>query len=493
MAQRTKPWLSLRRLLIAPAVLAGAVASCLPAAAQLFWDDHPPPRYQQQPQQRDFFSFPFDNGGYVRPPPPAESTKAPPPRKLETQPTNNVVVIGDSLADWLAYGLDEIYADQPDMGVERKIRPTSGLIRYEPRNETLDWSQVTKDALAAEKPNAIVVMLGLNDRLPLREGAPGKPGAPRGGEAPAAPASVQAPQNPPAKPGGVAAPAAAAETAPAASAATDTPHATPGGSYEFHSDIWAELYRKRIDDMIAALKSKGVPVLWVGLPALRGTRSTSDMSYLDELYRERAEKAGIVYVDIWDGFVDEQGRFAQQGPDFEGQTRRLRTWDGVHFTKAGAIKLASFVDRELRRVMTNRALPVALPGPDEMSPAKPTGPGPRPAVGPVVPLTLGAGEAGDLLGGGGRAPAAAADPVATKVLNHGDAIAPLAGRADDFSWPRSGNDASAPDVAPEPVALTPPGPAKKGAAGVSADVKKPADVKKAVQNKPAPPGLAGVH
>ena len=93
---------------------------------------------------------------------------------------------------------------------------------------------------------------------------------------------------------------------------------------EFHTDKWAELYSKRIDDMIAALKTKGVPIVWVGLPAIRGTKSTSDMSYLDELYRARAEKAGITYVDVWDGFVDEQGRYTQQGPDFEGQIRRLR-------------------------------------------------------------------------------------------------------------------------------------------------------------------------
>ena len=60
-----------------------------------------------------------------------DSTKAPPPRKLEAPPTSNVVVIGDSMADWLAYGLDETYADQPDVGFERKIRAYSGLIRYD--------------------------------------------------------------------------------------------------------------------------------------------------------------------------------------------------------------------------------------------------------------------------------------------------------------------------------------------------------------------------
>ena len=117
--------------------------------------------------------------------------------------------------------------------------------------------------------------------------------------------------------------------------------------------------------MIAALKSKGVPVLWVGLPAIRGARSTSDMSYLDELYRAGAEKSGITYVDVWDGFVDDKGNFAAQGPDFEGQTRRLRTFDGVNFTKAGAEKLAHYVEHELRRVMTSHVMPVALPGPED--------------------------------------------------------------------------------------------------------------------------------
>src|SRR5215831_1076751 len=58
-----------------------------------------------------------------------------------------------------------------------------------------------------------------------------------------------------------------------------------------------------------------------------------------ELYRARAERAGIVYVDIWDGFVDDQGRYTLQGPDFEGQIRRLRSADGVHFTKAGAVTI----------------------------------------------------------------------------------------------------------------------------------------------------------
>jgi hypothetical protein len=433
------------------------------------------------PPQRDYFPFPF--GGFIRPPAPVvDSTRAPPPRKLEAPPTNTVVVIGDSMADWLAYGLDETYADEPDMGVERKVRAYSGLIRYDSKNETLDWPQSIKDALAAEKPNAIVVMLGLNDRIAIRDRAPPRSVPPQKGEPPV-PAAAQAQQAPPPQP---ASPPLDSEAATPNAAVADTPaRLTPGGTYEFHTDAWMEIYGKRVDDMIAALKSKGVPVVWVGLPAIRGQKSTGDMSYLDDLYRARAEKAGITYVDIWDGFVDEQGRFALQGPDFEGQTRKLRTPDGVHFTKAGAVKLASYVDHELRRVMLNRTAPLALPGPEESSPAKSGAVGVRPDVGPVVPLTGGGeADAGDLLGASGHPSQATADPVATKVLNRGDAISAPAGRADDFTWPRPGNDVSAgPEVLPpQPAALTPGAPTKKGVS--VGDGKKPPDAAKDAKSKP---------
>ena len=46
------------------------------------------------------------------------------------------------------------------------------------------------------------------------------------------------------------------------------------------------------------------------------------------------------------------------GPDCEGQVR-LRLSDGVFFTKAGAIRLARYVEQQLSRYMSNR-VPVAL-------------------------------------------------------------------------------------------------------------------------------------
>jgi hypothetical protein len=222
------------------------------------------------------------------------------------------------------------------------------------------------------------------------------------------------------------------------------------GPWEFHTEQWEMAYVKRIDATIAALKSGGVPVIWVGLPSQRNTKSSTDSSYLNELYRSRAEKAGITYVDVWEGFVDEGGHFSPQGPDYEGQIRRLRSGDGVYFTKFGARKLAHYVDKEIQRYLNNRPATVALPVPTEadkqgrrLGPAAEPGPvSQRPAVGPVVPLTVNNVQSEELLGGGRAATRTpAGDATASRVLNKGEPAPPARGRADDFSWPRSGIEA----------------------------------------------------
>jgi hypothetical protein len=485
------------------AVLLGATgmaAACLtiallsPAQAQ-FWSpfgaprrppapiqQQPQPQYQQQQQYNPFGGF-LGPQEIPRPSAPADNSHAPSPqaRKSDVAPTTSVVVMGDAMADWLAYGLEDAFSERPEIGVVRKNRTGSGLIRYDPKRD-VDWAQTAREIIAAEKPKFIVMMVGTNDHQPIRERAPAP--APR-----AAPAAGK----PGAAPAG--SPGQTAETAPAPTEDVpdaENPDQTPliaaekntsaTGPFEFHTDQWEAAYIKRIDATIAALKSAGVPVFWVGLPAERGPKATADSSYLNELYRGRAEKAGIVFVDVWDGFVDEQGRYSPQGPDFEGQIRRLRSADGIYFTKAGARKLAHYVEREIDRTEANRAIPVALPSSLETAPAgaKAGGPSARPLVGPVVPLTVSTtGAAAEELLGGARpaAPPAHADPLATRVLIKGEAIAAPTGRADDFNWPRGG----AATVTAEPISPSPPasasasaGPAAASGAAQSKTAKPPA-------------------
>jgi hypothetical protein len=431
------------RGLVAAAAAGLSLALLLPAQAQ-FWDWGGRP----QRQYRDFNPF----GGWFSPGPrydgqrrydspryydregPADFSRAPGPSQKKPEATTTIVVMGDANADWLAYGLEEAFAENPEIGIVRKHRTDSGLIRYDGRRDS-EWAQVAREVIAAEKPKFVVMMVGNNDRQQIRERAApaARPGAAKqnGPPGPASPPTAPA-SPPPPDPERQASDQPATDEPPAAS--PEPPRAA--ATLEFRSEKWEAAYIRRVDATIAALKGSGVPVIWVGLPSQRGSRASADSSYLNEIYRSRAEKAGIVYVDIWDGFVDEAGRFSPQGPDYEGQIRRLRTGDGVYFTKYGARKLAHYVEREIQRHQTNRGAPVALPAPVEQGPQAPGGPAQRPTAGPVVPLTT-TKVAPEELVGGGRAPRSPAlDATVTRVLTKGEPVAPPRGRADDFGWPR---------------------------------------------------------
>ena len=122
----------------------------------------------------DSFFSPYSAPRYMERP--VDSTRAPSPKKLDVQPTGgSVLVLGDSMADWLAYGLEDALGDPPDLAVVRKNRATSGLIRYDSRNETQDWGQVIREAIAQTKPKFIVMMVGLNDRVSIRDRVPTAP------------------------------------------------------------------------------------------------------------------------------------------------------------------------------------------------------------------------------------------------------------------------------------------------------------------------------
>jgi uncharacterized protein len=463
-------------LAVVIALLVGIVG---PASAQFFnFGGFGGPPQRQAPQRGggwfggDFFA-PFQQQQQQQQAPRQDFSRAPGPAKRDTVPERNVLVLGDAMADWLGYGLEDAYAEQPDMGVIRKHKTISGLIRYQPRGEPADWAAAAKGILATEKADAIVVMLGLNDRVAIREAitekktdkkedkkdARGKPEA----KPDAKPADAKP------KPEGATDAAKRddkavdAELSPDDAADNDTPQSTPeksarssGGLYEFRDERWVELYAKKIEELIGVLKSKGVPVLWVGLPAIRGQRGTSDMLFLDALYRDGAGKAGITYVDIWDGFVDEAGRFLQKGPDFEGQIRQLRTADGIFFTRPGARKLAHYVEREVTRLLAAHSGPIAVP----IEPVTPDAnvvpgqPAPRPLAGPVMPLVASSVGTDQLLGGPGTRPAAV-DALAARTLVKGEPLAPPAGRADDYAWPRReiGREQAKGDT---PVAATSP-------------------------------------
>jgi uncharacterized protein len=328
----------------------------------------------------------------------------------KVDPTSFVVVMGDTLGDLLAGGLDEALGDVPTAVVIRRSRADSGLVR----NDHHDWPKAVRELLASDQTITVGVMLiGVNDRQAIREG--------------------------------------------------DLVH-------EPLSERWREMYRDRVDAIAQAFSERRIPLIWVGAPPVQSRRLSADLAVLNDIFRQRTERAGGVYVDLWHGFVDGENRYSAVGADLAGQTGRLRTGDGIHFTRAGARKAAHFADVALRRLLpdiaagpqiatTSPVMP-ALDRPDAASLPIELQPGGverlidqmarlgtglepvtvpvirvKPVAGPVLSLTGPALSPGGVLlstaaaalGGAGEA---------ERVFSEGQAATAVRGRADDFSWPR---------------------------------------------------------
>ncbi|MFZ1078751.1 MAG: SGNH family hydrolase [Methylovirgula sp.] len=313
----------------------------------------------------------------------------PPAEKVETKPavpaTFFVAVMGDSLGLLLAQGLAESLSDRPEVGILRDAREDSGLVR----DDFYDWTKAAHDLIASgQKINVAVMLIGSNDHQPLRDA---------------------------------------------------------GGSYDPGTPKWQEIYAARVEAISVMFRDAKIPLLWVGLPIMKNDRLSSEMVALNDIYRAHASENGASFIDIWDAFGDDRGQFSPYGPDVNGQVVRLRSLDGIHFTKAGAIKLASFVAPDIRQILDagtpqgdaalakiETTTPAGTNAPASAAVAPPV----KPPIGPVLPLT------GPALAPGGQlaTPAATGTGAAQNLIEQtfaaGKPPEAKPGRADDFSWPR---------------------------------------------------------
>jgi len=321
-----------------------------------------------------------------RPPPqqmaPAQPSEPPVPTVqilAKDKDAKKILVVGDFVADGLAWGLDQTFAAEPKLVVIDDANPNSGLAR----NDYYDWNTELPKLLNQVKPDIVVIALGSNDRQEMRNG----------NERVAA-----------------------------------------------HSDSWEQAYVQRIKGIAGTLKVYGRPFFWVSAPPMRVAAALHDMAYLNEFFKPPVAEAGGTFVDIWDGFTSDEGNYISSGPDVNGQLRALRLGDGINFTRAGRLKLAFYAQREIRRqtgigegsvdllTSTNQNNQIEI-GPD----------GQKHLVGPVMSLTDPPPGASDALAGGpgGMAQASRknAETPQYRMIVKGEALPKIAGRADDFTWP----------------------------------------------------------
>ena len=304
-----------------------------------------------------------------------------------------VLVIGDFVAGGLAWGLEQTFADEAKLVVVERSNSASGLVRA----DYYDWNAELLAILNEEKPDIVVIALGSNDRQQIR---------------------------------------------------------VDGGRLNPRTEEWQAAYSQRITALAETLKVYGRPFFWVGAPPMRQSSALRDMAYLNELYKPPVTAAGGYFVDIWGGFTNEDGKYISSGPDVEGQLRALRSGDGINFTRAGRLKLAFYVEREMRRQTGIGTGAVDLLASTDQQSQIEIGPdGEKRLVGPIISLSDPLPGASDMLAGGPNetAPEEGETPQYLMIVK-GSALPVVGGRADDFTWPR------------RPASVTQPAPAAATAA-----------------------------
>jgi hypothetical protein len=75
---------------------------------------------------------------------------------------------------------------------------------------------------------------------------------------------------------------------------------------------------------------------------------SNDMGAISGIQRLAVFGGGAEFVDIYDRFVGEDGKYSSSGPDLNGNSVRMRKDDGIHLSAAGADKVAFYLSQTIK-------------------------------------------------------------------------------------------------------------------------------------------------
>lgn len=216
-----------------------------------------------------------------------------------------VLVIGDAMAGGLGAGLTRMTENDASYDVVFRVNESSGLSR----REIYDWAQNLPSILEGKDYDAVVVMIGTNDRRDIRIG---------------------------------------------------------DKNLQFGSAEWKAAYGANTDAVVDAITSGGAQVYWAGLPPMSDPTYDADMALLTAVHKERIEAKRAAFIDFYAPLLGPDGKFASVGPDDTGSVTKLRARDGVNFYKEGnnrlgQILLGALKTRQADLEFEKQAEPETLP------------------------------------------------------------------------------------------------------------------------------------
>jgi uncharacterized protein len=272
----------------------------------------------QEQRRRTLFDLLFGEEE-ARPPPveqprqerrrsaPAAAAAAPPaapavPKVEKAAGATRLAVFGDSMAVDLARGLERFYAEDPNLIVINQGVGSSGFVR----EDYFNWQAAIEEQIAANSFDLAVVIIGVNDRQEM---------------------SVN------------------------------------GQTHRSLTEEWNAAYQQRITTFLDTLRAAGKPVIWIGLPPMSKSEYSTAISQISSIQRLASFSGGAEFLDIYERFLGEDGKYSSYGPDVNGQNARMRKDDGIHFSAAGADKLAFYLSQTIRTFYRGSGIAIEVADP----------------------------------------------------------------------------------------------------------------------------------
>ena len=218
---------------------------------------------------------------------PAAVTVTPLSARLAQGPLR-IGVFGDSMADGLYAGLYRDLQDQPNVSVAKFSQVSTGLSRY----DYVDVQARTRGQLDDQPIDVAVILFGTNDAQGIDTG---------------------------------------------------------GVVHMFGTDGWKAAYGRRIDDLVALLRSRNVAVYWVGLPRMKRDSFDGRMTLINGVVEARMRALGVPYIETVSLTSNDEGGYEAYLPTGSGRRVLMRANDGIHMSMAGYLRMSAPVAARLKR------------------------------------------------------------------------------------------------------------------------------------------------
>lgn len=198
-------------------------------------------------------------------------------------------VFGDSMADGLWTGLYRDMRDQPGVTVTKFSEVSTGLSRY----DYVDIQAKTARQIAEQPVDVAVILFGTNDAQGI---------------------------------------------------------SLDGEIHDFGTEGWKAAYARRVDDLVALLRSRNVAVYWIGLPTMKRASFDAKMDLINQVVSARMAALGVPYIETESLTRNAEGEYDAYLPETgTGRQRLMRANDGIHMSMAGYLRITEPVAVRLKR------------------------------------------------------------------------------------------------------------------------------------------------